>query len=308
MPSLNIFCFEFDRPGTVYTPGEIISGHVIIDLEREKIAEALKLSIKGEANVRWEESTSMTNSNENSTSSTITYWGNEKYFKFTILLLETTKGDGKVHIPAGLSRYPFCIQLPHEIPCSFEHRIGHIRYKIKAVIVRPWQFNYKCEVMLTIFRTYELNIRYEQCIGVHDEIKRPFTYLCCIDRGLIHMNVNLSKTGFVPGQWIETILNLRNTTIELQKICIKLQQSFKFCATAREKHVKETVAKVQKIGPFDKYAIIELRLLIPSVPPSELEFCNIIHLNYILRITLHNSKMFRKIVREYPILIGTIPP
>jgi len=39
MPSLNIFHIEFDRPDAVYIPGEIVSGCVIIDLKKKKIAE-----------------------------------------------------------------------------------------------------------------------------------------------------------------------------------------------------------------------------------------------------------------------------
>lgn len=63
----------------------------------------------------------------------------------------------------------------------------------------------------------------------------------------------------------------------------------KFHATMSEKKKRKTVAVVQKEGPFDKHSIIALRLLIPSVPPSELEFCKIIDLKYILRLILYSE-------------------
>ncbi|XP_011879568.1 PREDICTED: arrestin domain-containing protein 2-like isoform X2 [Vollenhovia emeryi] len=296
------------RPDAVYMPGEIVSGCVTINLAREKIAEALKLSAKGEADVRWTEETSTTDSNGDSTTTSTTYSGNEKYFSLTIMLLERLEEDRKVHIPAGLSKYPFHIQLPHDIPCSFEQYYGHIRYTIKAVIVRSWRFNHECKAVFTIISHYDLNIRREQCIGIHDEINQAFSCcLCCISDGSINMHVKLPTTGFVPGQWIEAGFDLKdNTSTEFNKICLKLQQSCEFRATASTRHDKTTVASVQKLGPFDKRAVFVLRLLIPSVPPSELEFCGIIDLKYILRVVFH-GEMYRKIVKEYPIVIGTIP-
>ncbi|XP_077273697.1 arrestin domain-containing protein 17-like [Temnothorax americanus] len=311
MPSLNIFRIQFDRADAVYIPGECVSGFVIIDLANEKLAEELKLSAKGEANVSWDEESSSTDSNGNSTTTTTTYRANEKYFKLTISLLEKSEDDGKVHIPAGLSRYPFCIQLPCDLPCSFEHHVGHIRYTIKAVIVRSWRFNHECKAAYTVITIYDLNIRREQCIGIDDEVNQSFSCLCCVSDGSINAHIKLPMTGFVPGQWIEAILDLRhNATItELQKICVKLQQSLEFRADApfgKKKKDKATVATVQKITPFDKHAIA-LRLFIPPIPPSDLQFCDIIDLKYILRIVLHSKKMYRKIVKEYPILIGTIP-
>lgn len=310
MPSLNNFHIELDRPGAVYMPGEMVSGYVIIDLAKEKIAEALKLSAKGEAYVRWTEQQSTTDMDGKSQTTTVSYIGNEKYFSVTTSLLEKSE-DGKVHIPAGLSRYPFRIQLPRDIPCSFEyHKLidGHVRYTLKAIIVRSWRFNHECKVAFTIITNYDLNIRREQCFGIDDEIHQAFSCLCCISNGSINMRVKLPTTGFVPGQWIEVFLDLTDTTsTELEKICVKLKQSIDFCASSSTRNVKTTVVAAQKTAPFNKDADFLLRLLIPSIPPSELQFCNIIHIKYILRVVLHNSKMYCKIVREYPILIGTIP-
>lgn len=61
---------------------------------------------------------------------------------------------------------------------------------------------------------------------------------------------------------------------------------------------KITVVADQKTGPFNnKHVAATLRLLIPSIPPSELEFCNIIRLNYILRLVLH-SEMYVQISQK----------
>ncbi|XP_011700749.1 PREDICTED: arrestin domain-containing protein 3-like [Wasmannia auropunctata] len=93
MPSFNIFRIEFDKPNSVYKSGEIVSGNVIIDLAKEKLAEALILTAKGEAKVSWDETSSTTDSDGNSRSTTTTYSRNEHYFSVDILLLENYDGN-----------------------------------------------------------------------------------------------------------------------------------------------------------------------------------------------------------------------
>lgn len=67
------------------------------------------------------------------------------------------------------------------------------------------------------------------------------------------------------------------------------KKCIEFRATTSTKMENTNIATVEKIGPFDKRAIIVSRLLIPSVPPSELEFCGIIHLKYVLHLALYSG-------------------
>lgn len=89
-------------------------------------------------------------------------------YKLSLIL-----GNGKVHLPAGVSRYPFCIKLPQNIPCSFENCNGYIRYTIKANIIKSWRLNSECEAPFTVIAAYDLNIRREQCVS---EIDIPNCY------------------------------------------------------------------------------------------------------------------------------------
>lgn len=74
--------------------------------------------------------------------------------------------DGKVHIPVGLNKYSFHIPLPCNIPCSFEHFNGHVRYTVKAVIDRPWRFNHECKAAFTVITAFDLNLRQQQCVCI----------------------------------------------------------------------------------------------------------------------------------------------
>ncbi|XP_072765508.1 arrestin domain-containing protein 2 isoform X2 [Anoplolepis gracilipes] len=249
MPSLRTFRIEFDRSGATYTPGELVTGNVIVDLAREKSIRALKLSIKGEANVSWERRRSNKNSQGHRHTQVDHFRANEQYFNLTYYLFGNTTGNGDVRMPAGFHKYPFNFSLPYNIPCSFEHANGHIRYTTKAVIDRPWRFDHECKIAFTVVSSYDLNAYSQQC-SLEFHAKTPY---------------NSTKTD------------------------------------------KAVVKGEESRGPFGSYADIVSRLQVPPIPPSQLEYCNIIDQKYILRITIHISGMHCSITKTYPILIGTIP-
>ncbi|XP_011176341.1 arrestin domain-containing protein 17 isoform X2 [Solenopsis invicta] len=311
MPSLRTFRIEFDRPGATYAPGDIVTGDVIVDLAREKTIRALKLSIKGEANVSWERRRTTRDSQGHNRTKVDHFRANEQYFNLTYYLLGNTAGNGEVRISAGFHRYSFNFSLPYNIPCSFEHTNGHIRYTMKAVIDRPWRFDHESKIAFTVVSSYDLNTHSHQCIGVDDEVNESFCCFCCLNLGSMKIRIRIPTTGFVPGQSIETIVNLNNISrVNVTKICVKLERTLDFHARLPYNTTKtdKAIVKVdQSMGPFGQQAEVASRLQIPPIPPSQLEYCSIIDQKYSLRVTIHVSGTHCSITKIYPILIGTIP-
>ncbi|XP_029175799.1 arrestin domain-containing protein 17-like [Nylanderia fulva] len=311
MPSLRTFRIEFDRPGATFAPGEIVTGNVIVDLAREKSIRALKLSIKGEANVSWERRRSTKDSQGHNHTHVDHFRANEQYFHLTYYLFGSTTGNGEIRMPEGFHKYPFNFTLPYNIPCSFEHKHGHIRYTTKAVIDRPWRFDHECKIAFTVVSSYDLNMFSQQCLGVDDEAAESFCCFCCFNMGSMKTRIRIPVTGFVPGQSIETTINLENTSrVNVNRICVKLERSLEFHARSPYNTTKtdKAVIKTEKTaGPFGQISEIVSRLQIPPIPPSQLEYCGIIDQKYVLRITVHVSGMHCNITKTYPILIGTTP-
>ena len=67
-------------------------------------------------------------------------------------------------IPYGHNEYTFSFRLPNNIPCSFEHTNGYIRYTVKAVIDRPWKFDHECKAAFTVVSNLDLNLYREKCV------------------------------------------------------------------------------------------------------------------------------------------------
>ena len=60
-------------------------------------------------------------------------------------------------IKRGFYEYPFSFELPQNLPSSYESRIGHVRYKLKANIDRPWAFDNSSELYISVVAPFDLN-------------------------------------------------------------------------------------------------------------------------------------------------------
>ncbi|XP_076629535.1 arrestin domain-containing protein 17-like [Colletes latitarsis] len=304
MPSLRTFRVDFDRIGATYMVGETITGTIIVENTKEKSVTGLYFSAKGEARVQWEEKRT-----ENNRTRRDTYTNSQEYFKYRFNVLNSN-ADSRVKIPEGYHEYPFQFQLPHNIPTSFEHKYGHIRYTVKVVIDRPFKFNHECKAAFTVVSMLDLNAHRHKCLGIDDEAKKNFYNCCCIFAGSSSIRVRIPSTGYVPGQSIVTTLDYSNSSenIRITGFSTQLLREIKFHAsTGKTKIEHSEIATAKYMESFSNpgQAILELR--VPPIPPSSLEHCNIIDLNYKLKFIARVSGPHFKLVRIYPLLIGSVP-
>ncbi|XP_076628675.1 arrestin domain-containing protein 3 isoform X2 [Colletes latitarsis] len=306
MMSLKTFRVVLDRSRNTYVGGETVAGKIILDNAKEKNIKGMYLIANGEARVRWTETD--TDSDNNSCENS--YTNSENYFKFKFTILKTTNDNTRVQITAGHHEYPFEFQLPHNIPTSFEHRYGHIRYTVKAVIDRPWKFNHECKIAFSVVSNLDLNTYQDKCLGIDDEACTNFYRCCCITTGSLNVHFKVPSSGYVPGESLVLTINYTNlsNSVVITGITMKLEQKLKFHAiSAKTKHEYSEISSVKYSGPFSNIGLTTLDLRIPPIPPSNLEYCRIINLNYKLKVLVHVSGAHFKFVRSYPLLIGTIP-
>ncbi|KAI4494681.1 hypothetical protein M0804_000882 [Polistes exclamans] len=304
----NMFVITFDRPGATYLPGENISGCVTIALSEKKSARDLYIHLKGEARVHWTISESSKDIDGNDTSSTQHHSATEKYFSMKQSLLRRSTEIDRIELPEGESTYYFSFQIPINIPCSFEHSTGYIRYTAKAIVDIPWKFNWWTKSAFTVVTPYDLNTFSDQCMGIDDEISKDFS-CCCFKKGSLNVRIKVPNLGYVPGQFItiEVISNLKSSNIQIIGITTKLIEELTFHAHGSTETKQIVIKKNKSQGPIKNYHETKLNLYVPSLPPSNLEHCGIIELKYRLHVVIHFDGMHKKIDKIYPILIGTIP-
>ncbi|XP_060821608.1 arrestin domain-containing protein 17-like [Bombus pascuorum] len=302
MPSLKLFGVTFDRSNATYMPGETVSGKIILDTIKEKQVRGLYVSTKGISYVRWTENDSSDDSKMR------TYSNSEEYYHFKYNIFSTQDFDSRHKLPRGYNQYPFSFQLPNNIPCSFEHTNGYIRYTVKAVIDRPWKFDHECKAAFTVISNLDLNLHREKCFGVNDGMRKSFSRLCWCGKGSMDLQITVPSSGYVPGQTISTTLNYANYSNELiTKVSATLLRRLEFYATSKSLSNVKVIKKASHFGPFPKNGHITSEILVPPMAPSYLQYCKIINLNYELVVSVHISTPCSKIKRTYPLLIGTIP-
>lgn len=74
-----------------------------------------------------------------------------------IFNLDNNSEDANNPLPAGQHTFPFQLQLPQDLPPSFEGAYGYIRYWAKATIDKPWKFDQHTKRAFTVIPSLDLN-------------------------------------------------------------------------------------------------------------------------------------------------------
>ncbi|XP_035825782.1 arrestin domain-containing protein 3 [Aplysia californica] len=134
MGKLSIFKIVFSRNKEKYQPGDVVEGHVAIEIKDGIKVKGIYLECVGEASVGWSES-QPTSSDKNRRNHIRYYKANETYFRYERELMKrATERRGSISVQEGSYMYPFNFRLPQHIPSSFEGSLGHVRYWDKHLI------------------------------------------------------------------------------------------------------------------------------------------------------------------------------
>jgi hypothetical protein len=71
--------------------------------------------------------------------------------------LLSNEGSSDLYLEAGEYNYPFQVVLPPNLPSSFEHYFGKIRYTVKGTIDIPWAIDKHTEKSFTVLSGINLN-------------------------------------------------------------------------------------------------------------------------------------------------------
>ncbi|XP_058790985.1 arrestin domain-containing protein 2-like isoform X2 [Phymastichus coffea] len=312
MHKLQDFRIDFDKPDATYEPGENVSGKVILNLSGSKNVKEIRLEARGAAEVHWTKNRKVKDSSGRRHRHTDHYKNSEHYFSISNRLLGSGTADGQTTIPAGQHSYFFSFQLPFNIPCSIEHKYGRVRYVVNAILHRPWKFDHKVLSAFSVIAPYNLNTQENVTSGIHDEITRTFLYCGCCTSGGMKINADSQVSGFVPGEIIKMLINYDNysTRVNITKLKLKLIKNMTFHASSPipdKMFDTEIVEKVKKNRPFGKKGESLLNIQVPSLPPSNLEYCSIIRVSYQLALCINVSGLHFNIKRLYPVQLGTVP-
>jgi len=119
-------------------------------------------------------------------------------------------------------------------------------------------------------------------------------------------------SGYVAGQWIHVTIDVNNESrIDVEDIKITLKKIVFYNSQTPTRKTKEEVTNAAEIrcgsvkkrdkGQFDQ------KILIPAVPPTNLNYCRVLNVSYEVHVTAKISGMHGNPVLKLPVTIGTVP-
>lgn len=213
--------------------------------------------------------------------------------------------------------FPFEYKLPDNLPSSFEHMNGNVRYKIQGIIEIPWSLDRYSFKTIRIKSETNLN-KYHLNLASSIEVIRSFDVPFSLG-GTIHVEFSVNKRGFVMGENILCTARVNNQTSryvirnsiklvrEITFAGVELSHFFEKRSVKRERQNIETVC-INKIIPEATidYVVKNKGIRIPETIPTSNGLCKIIRINYFVLFECGVWESVDKTI-EIPIIIGTIP-
>ncbi|BFY98822.1 hypothetical protein BsWGS_01862 [Bradybaena similaris] len=265
----------------------------------------------GRANVHWSEVENVGHRGGRQRLEAVEYSAEEEYFQFRFQLWpqDNNSEDANNPLPAGQHTFPFQLQLPQDLPPSFEGAYGYIRYWAKATIDKPWKIDQHTKRAFTVIPSLDLNGQpdIEEPIQYRGELR---TGCCCLPSGRFCGSVTTNRRGFVPGSEIGISSQIENHTSSTCWAEVRLKMHITYLASGKFKQEKKVISTVcREQIPRGKNYMWNERMRIPPLPPSHLKGCKLMNSKYILQFRVGSDARcsWDEIEFEDEIIIGTLP-
>ncbi|CAG5133075.1 unnamed protein product [Candidula unifasciata] len=308
MDYIRAFDVELDR--LVYYAGEMLTGNVYLEVEENMRMQNIKIFLRGKAHAEWK----IMRAGERRTVKQ-----DEQYIDERMLLWGKDDNDSNQGIPIltrGRHCYPFSFQLPDTaLPCSFESKIGTIRYYVRVHLNIPYASCPQCIRYFTIIGPQTDCMDERFLTPVSSVAKRNSCSLCC-GKGPLILRATLDRSSFVCGEHIKLKVEVQNGSDSEVWVLCKLIQYVEFFINkgvlGLSKEVRHTVleAESEKVPPHETSQLDELmdRLVLPIMPPTTVDVCGLVQIYYTLKLYLETSKSKGEAAEiNFPITIATVP-
>ncbi|XP_029999705.1 arrestin domain-containing protein 3-like [Sphaeramia orbicularis] len=290
MPTITSFTISYyalnkDR---TFSEGDILTGLLTLNLEKEIGIRSLFVKVKGDADVYWTER-----------SSTITsYSTHRRLFKMKQCLIpEETQGTV---LPPGSHVFKFSFKMPERgMPSSFKRNHGKVVYKLEAKLSRGWMMDRMVEKEITFVSKAIPNIHRLMLSHISSTDK----HLGIFSKGSVHMDVIVERRAYAPGETMKIVAKIDNSSAKEMTPKFSLIQDVVYRANKHAKNESDIVYK--KHGDcIDPKTQMEITCAI-KIPPDQMttiQNCDIISVQYHVKVCLDVSFSFNPEI-QFPVVI-----
>ncbi|KAG9273265.1 arrestin domain-containing protein 4 isoform X2 [Astyanax mexicanus] len=300
--------FDNDQ-GKGYSSGEVVSGHILIDLSVPIQITAIRLHVTGCARVGWIDGSQIRTLGAFSlvsTPSSLFQCAEEReYLCLSKTLLEATDNDGLM-LEEGRHEIPFELELPQRhLVSSFTGKHGSVCYLVKAVLQRPNHHDQHVCRELPIISHVDVNSPELVCPVSENNEKMVGRWIFA--SGPVSLKVNIERTGYNNGELVPIYAEIENCSSRLVMPKVVIYQIQTYKAKGKTISCKQVVASVRGNHVPSGCSITwnGKTLKIPPVSPSILN-SDILRVEYSLAVIVQIPGA-KKLKVELPVVIGTTP-
>jgi len=201
-------------------------------------------------------------------------------------------GEDSVKCEGGICSFPFSLELPLDIPSSFNSATGQVEYYMTArAKISGCGVNLMSKLQFTVHGILDLNK--EPGVSHHFEIERQQNFCGWPPwkDSFVRVRVLLQRKGFVCGEIVPFTVKVHNKSAQkVVQINAELVQKVSYI-TRYDKIVSNSVLTNEirdiNISPKETRTIVkQFTLRIPPCLPSRLGCgCNVIHVNYYIKVS-----------------------
>lgn len=298
-----------DSENGAYYAGQTVYGRMIFSQDKVKTIHGIYVDLKGFCKVHW--STSHTRRvNDRTEHYTVNHDSHEEYFRSKRYLIGSE--DGEHHLQPGSHEFRFDCPIPINCPSSFEGSYGHIRYRLKVVMVTKGMFSFNKDKMVPIKIHAPLDLNQNPYCREPMEFDLSSSYCCwCVSAGHSEVMVRMPVSGYCPGQIIPMEVSCKNeSSVEIDEIKFAIKKDVQYIASyepgTRNDH--DTVAEIKK-GPIPGRTTRNwtIEMEVPSMDIYNVNACRYIDINYHFKVSTEVGGCHDDSEEVRPIIFGTIP-
>lgn len=233
----------------------------------------------------------------------------ESYIKECINLVGDFENN-QIELTAGEHKFDVAYLLSSNLPTSFKCKNGAIKYKIEIIVERSWKKNSQFDFPFTVISPLNLN---DNGGFSRNPMKEELTKNFKLDftSEPLYLSASIPFCGYVPGQTIDISIQVNNQSrTRVKEIKVSLKKIISLNSQKPRRKTYEMIVSEAKVStdsvPVLSMKNFEEQLLVPSLPPDILN-CDVIQVQYELRVKAMTSGLNRSPKVKIPITIGTVP-
>ncbi|XP_049906685.1 arrestin domain-containing protein 3-like [Epinephelus moara] len=257
-----------------FSAGDVVTGTVSFNLTEDTEVKGLIVKVKGDAHVCWTEGTGDRRR---------THHAYRRYFKVKEFLIAETG----TALPRGVHRFKFRLQIPQgNFPPSFKGLHGRIAYVLQAKMSRSWRWPASVHKELKFVSKYtSQKVMCPQTASVSKEIGH-------FSKGKIEMSATINMKVCSPGDTIDVVAKIHNSSSKKVKPKVSLMQQVVYCATGHRRTSGQCLWKYAGDSLENKEGTISCQVKIPDDAMCTVADCDIISVTNILKVYVDVSFSF----------------